>query len=428
MLSVSVVGLGKLGFPLSLCLAKRGFLVTGIDKDETLVAELNTGSFRHFEPQVAEFWNGTKQHLHLTTNLQRAILESSITFVIVPTPTDLSGKFSIRYLRASVQEICSVLKEKQEGRHLIVITSTVLPGDMERHLLPLVREFRAQASHLNLGICYQPWFVALGNVCEGILAPSMIVIGEERSEDGELLSGLHQSLCGEDVVIRRMNFINAEITKIAINSFITTKISFANMLGTLCAKLPGANIDTVTWTMQLDPRLGTGYLKAGGSYGGPCFPRDSKALASILRDHRLSTDLPVATDAINERMNEDLVSLVLNELEPNGKVAVLGLAYKSQTAETEASSGVYLLEKLKSLSVEVVGHDPIVRNSDLSQCLAETDIAIICTPWPEYSQLPLDTIDAQKRPRVLIDCWRILKPNLRHLVSKYIGIGSFPSL
>ena len=124
-----------------------------------------------------------------------------------------------------------------------------------------------------------------------------------------------------------MNFVNAEIAKIAVNSFVTMKISFANMISDICDRLPGADATAVTNAIGCDSRIGGKYLAPALGYGGPCFPRDNAAFAAMANKVGASAELAEATDAINRRQVERVVGLVRSLL-PGGTVGILGLSYK----------------------------------------------------------------------------------------------------
>src|SRR5207253_5277639 len=142
-------------------------------------------------------------------------------------------------------------------------------------------------------------FIALGTVIRDFYHPDFLLIGESDPRSGELLSALYKHVCKNSPAIARMNFINAEITKLAVNTYITTKISYANMIARLCEKLPEADANVVTNALGLDTRIGPRYLRGTVSYGGPCFPRDNRALAALAARAGAPSGLPEATDAFN---------------------------------------------------------------------------------------------------------------------------------
>ena len=137
----------------------------------------------------------------------------------------------------------------------------------------------------------------------------------------------------------RMSFVNAELAKLAVNTFVTTKISFANMLAELCDRLPGADVDVVTSALGLDARIGRRYLTGAVGYGGPCFPRDNQALIHLAGQIGGRADLAETTDATNRAHNAWLLERLRTALPSNSTVGILGLAYKPATDVMEESAG-----------------------------------------------------------------------------------------
>ena len=133
------------------------------------------------------------------------------------------------------------------------------------------------------GLCYNPEFIALGSVVSDMLRPDLLLIGESDTTAGDILERLYDVTCENRPAVQRMNFVNAELTKLAINTFVTTKISYANMLADICERLVGADVDVVTRAVGSDSRIGARYMKGAIGYGGPCFPRDNVALSALAR-------------------------------------------------------------------------------------------------------------------------------------------------
>ena len=120
---------------------------------------------------------------------------------------------------------------------------------------------------VDFGLCYSPEFIALGSVIRDFLNPDMLLIGESDACAGDALAALYAQVCDNKPAVARMSFVNAEITKLAVNTYVTTKISYANMLARICEQLPGANVDVITSALGNDTRIGPKYLKGAVSYG-----------------------------------------------------------------------------------------------------------------------------------------------------------------
>ncbi|OFW64144.1 MAG: hypothetical protein A2Y74_02345 [Actinobacteria bacterium RBG_13_63_9] len=200
------------------------------------------------------------------------------------------------------------------------------------------------------------------------------------------------------------------------------KITFANTIAELCENIPGGDVDVVTGALGLDTRIGPKYLRGGLGYGGPCFPRDNKALSFFARQVGCQAKLCEATDDANRRQTERIVRLVLQEVaEVEGKrIALLGLTYKADTDVTEESAALKIATALVEHGARVQIYDPSVVNGCWSTpqddkmtyaesavaCLDGADLCILATPWHDFNELKAeDFLWNMKRP-VLLDCWR----------------------
>ena len=228
-----------------------------------------------------------------------------------------------------------------------------MPGSCETELVPALERASGRRVGDSLGLCYSPEFIALGNVIRDMLEPDMVLIGESDGRAGDMLERLYAGVCENDPPFRRMSLVNAELTKIAVNTYVTMKISFANTLADLCERLPGADVDAVTDALGLDTRIGGKYLRGAIAFGGPCFPRDNKAFAELARELGTEAPLAEATDSVNEAQTQRLVRIVRSHVEDGESVGILGLAYKPDTGVVEESPGVALAAGL----AEAGGHE-----------------------------------------------------------------------
>jgi UDPglucose 6-dehydrogenase len=303
----------------------------------------------------------------------------------------------------------------------VVVASTVMPGSCDAEIRPALESASGRRVGETLGLCYSPEFIALGNVIRDMLEPDMVLIGESDARAGDILERLYAEVCENDPPFRRMSLVNAELTKIAVNTYVTMKISYANALADMCERLPGADVEAVTDALGLDTRIGSKYLRGAISYGGPCFPRDNKAFAAFARDLGAEPLLAEATDAVNVAQTDRLARVVQSRLKAGDAVGILGLAYKPDTGVIEESPGVALARLLGDAGYEVRVYDPVATDaavqalgglahpsSSAAELLAQSDVTVIATPWPEFAELPIRELDRDGRPTVVIDCWRLL--------------------
>jgi UDPglucose 6-dehydrogenase len=234
----SIIGLGKLGASMAAAIASRGFHVIGVDVSERTVEALNSGRGPVQETGLDELVDRNRERLRGTTSHRDAVLNSDISFVIVPTPSDNRGAFSLQYATFAFRELGKALREKRDY-HLIVLTSTVLPGATRFGLLPVLERESGKKCGPDFGLCYSPEFIALGSVIRDFLSPDFNLIGEFDERSGAFLEACYAQVMLNNAPARRMSIENAELTKIAVNTYVTTKVTFANMLADICEHLPG---------------------------------------------------------------------------------------------------------------------------------------------------------------------------------------------
>lgn len=397
---VSVFGLGKLGACIAATLAARGFDVTGVDIDPAKVDAMNAGLPPVDEPGLAEMVASGCTRLKATLD-PRAALETQASFFIPPSPSLPDGSFDSNFLLRAMEPLARVLREAGRRDHLFVCSSTTTPGAVEGLLIPMIERVAGWRLNDGFRFCYNPEFIALGNVVRGLLEPDMVLIGESDATAGCLLADLYRRYNTNQPHVARMSIASAELTKISVNSYITMKISFTNQLRLIAERVPGADIHAILDAIGSDSRIGRKYLKSGTSYGGPCFPRDNRLIAYTARRLGLSAPLAEASDAVNEMTKEQLVADIAAAAQPGATVAILGMSYKPDTYITEESAGLHAAQQLKRAGFRVLVHDGAATpaNSpalaefeplgDLAALKDRADIAVtaICCPWPEYRAL-----------------------------------------
>ena len=434
--TISVVGLGKLGTPMAACFAAKAFRVIGVDLDARKVEAVNRRTAPVYEPRLQELLHAAGARLSATEDIEAAIAATDVTFVVVATPSEPDGGFSLRHVLPACERIGQALGNKSSF-HIVALTSTVMPGTTGGVVRSALERTSGKRCGVDLGLCYNPEFIALGSVIRDLQNPDFLLIGESDRRSGDTLESIYKKLCDNNPTIARMNFINAEVTKLAVNTYLTTKISFANMLARLCERLPEADVDTVTAALGLDSRIGPKYLKGALSYGGPCFPRDNLALAAIARQVGAPADIAHVTDLFNRSQVAWLAGLVQVHLPANGAAGVLGLTYKPDTDVVEESMGLLLARELASRDISVLAYDPAANLDSTSPlnrkvkfvdsartCIQQTDVVVLTTPWQEFCGLPAQEWARFNPPRIVIDCWRKLK----HLDGsdgvRYLSLGT----
>ena len=435
-MKVSIIGLGKLGSPMAAVYASKGFDVIGVDKNPAYVEAINEGRAPVDEPQLQEFIDANKDCLTATLDIKEAVRKTSVTFIIVPTPSGPDGTFTNRYVLEAMKEIGEALKEKSEY-HLVVVTSTVMPGSTNGEIKQALEKASGKNVGENLGLCYSPEFIALGSVIRDMLYPDFFLIGESDEKAGALLEEIYKNACSNSPRVERMNFVNAELTKISVNTYVTTKISYANMLSEMCDYLENADVNVVTQAIGCDSRIGHKYLKGAVAYGGPCFPRDNVAFGRLANQLKANADIAVATDSINRCQKDRVLKMIASLESKPKKIGILGLSYKPGTPVIEESQGISLAVALTKAGYDVIVYDPMamqpaksVLNTSVEyatsaeDCIKKSDSAVLMTAWPEFSSIKEDAFSEKEKGFAIIDCWRVLtKSMFKNVEVIYQGAG-----
>ena len=386
------------------------------------------------EPQLQVLIDAAKHRLTATVSYEKAVLGSDISFVIVPTPSDDTGAFCDENVLTAVREIGRSLCKKTDY-HVVNIVATVMPGSTGGGIRDALEQSSGRRVGEAMGLCYNPEFIALGNVVRDLLNPDFILVGESDSTAGDTLESLYRSTCDNHPPIRRMDLMNAEIAKLALNTYVTTRITYANMLAEICERLPGADVDVVTSAIGLDSRVGTRSLKGATAYGGPCFPRDNRAFAKLARMIGARADILEATDRLNRYQVDRLVNRVRSLAAPGSTIGVLGLAYKPETPILEESPGLALAVRLQDMGYTVKVFDPMgldaasavlgadTATKSMEACAHEADVLVITTPWPMFSSLDPASVQRCSKQSVIIDCWRVLPKERFQNAAKIIYLG-----
>jgi len=433
---ISVVGLGKLGAPMAAAMASRGLRVIGVDADDSKVRAIKEHRAPVFEPGLQELIHDSADRLSASREIEESVRDTQITFIVVATPSEPNGGFSLRYVLPVCEAIGRALRSKAEF-HLVCLTSTVLPGMTGGPVLETLERASGKQAGRDFGVCYSPEFIALGSVIRDFLNPDFLLIGESDPASGALLESLYHQVCQNKPAVARMNFVNAEMAKLAVNTYITTKISFANMLARICERIPKSNVDVVTKAIGLDSRIGGKYLKGAISYGGPCFPRDNLALTYLAHVLGAPADIAEATHRFNSSQVSWLADLVQQNAAPGETIGILGLTYKPDTDVVEQAAGLLLAQELAVRDVPVVVFDPAgSRNvcaplgnqvrftATAKECIALASVVVLATPWPEFMNIPAMEWARRNPPRTVVDCWRAVPQLSAADGVRYVSLGT----
>lgn len=436
-MNISFIGLGKLGLCSAACFAAKGHTVIGVDNNEAFIQQLAAGHCPIDETGLPELLEKARLNMRFTMDHAEAVRGSDATLIIVPTPSKADGAFTNEYVEQVLHQLAPALRERPDF-HIVNVVSTVMPTSCETVFLPLLEKLTGKICGQDFGLVYNPEFIAIGSVIHNFLNPDMVLIGESDMRSGAAIRELYASMVESSPTYAVMSLTNAEVTKLALNCFVTMKVSFANELAAVCERVPGADVDVVTRAIGADTRVGGKYLKGGLGFGGPCFPRDNLAFQRFADKQGTDVRLSPAVVDINRTVVDRLERIVRDAIPSGGVVALLGLSYKAGTHIVEEAQPVMLAERLLAQGYHVRLHDPKALPGlapslgakaefcdDPYAAMAGAHGILLLTDWPQFHDLDWTRAerDAGENP-VLLDCWRQLKArSFSRFTYTAIGLG-----
>ena len=434
---ISVVGLGFVGLSLALVNAKNGFNTIGVDIDSKKIDKLRACKPAFFEPNIDSMLRKQKNiNIHFTTDLDYAVQNSKITFLTVGTPLIGSGDdVDLSYVKNAAKQIALSVKSKKKF-HLLAIKSTVPPLTTEKIILPI---FKDQIEDKKIAVVVNPEFLSEGFAVRDLLNPHLIVIGSNSRQGSLILERYYRNFHKTPPEIMHTNISTAEIIKYANNAFLATKISFINSIGALCQEIPGSDVNVVAKAIGKDPGIGPLFLQAGPGFGGSCLPKDLVGLIKFSQKLEKKSDLFRMVKEINDSQIRCIVKMIGEQgaLAEGHTIAILGLAFKSNTDDIREAASVRIVKNLLKYKLRIKVHDPMAQkkfeqifgakisySASAYECLGGADCCVILTDWDEYKSLRSADFLRQMRSSNVIDARRVLIPNnFQNLNFKAIGFG-----
>ena len=286
---VSVIGLGKVGSAMVAAYASRGFPVVGTDRDPSLVECIGLHEAPYEEQDLAKLLSENRERIRCVATTAEAVLQSDISFIIVPTSSAADGTFSTQYVEAACRDVGSALRDKSTY-HLVVVVSTILPSDSVERIIPALESTSGKRVGADFGYAYSPSFIAIGSIIRNILYPDFHLVGEYDKRSGDMLQAFYEKTCINEAPVERMSVESAEIAKIALNSYVTQKITFANVLADLCSRVPNADVDSVTHALAWTGASAPPTFPAAWDMGGRAF----REITGLSPNRQAAMELPCA--------------------------------------------------------------------------------------------------------------------------------------
>ena len=319
-MKIGLIGAGRLGICLALLIEQEGYHVIASDMREDYVKDLQNKKINSTEPQVQELLEHSI-NLEFTTDNRKVIRESDIIFTLVQTPSLEDGSYDVSAVWKVVEDIKQEMSSIANYPKSFVVGCTTNPGDCD--------QFK-DALPESVDVYYNPEFIAQGSIVDDLRHADMVLLGGEGQHSGALEMMYYQIQNGFKVAnVHTMSTRAAELTKIAVNCYLTTKITYANQVGQVMIRDGMEDeVKTVLKAIGGDSRIGTKYLNYGFGFGGPCFPRDNRAFAAYASKAGVETPLGATTDKFNDEHTEFLKEYFINKNKDNRAYVFHYLTYK----------------------------------------------------------------------------------------------------
>ena len=437
---VSLVGMGFVGLTTATFFASRGIPVIGIDIDADKIQTIRTGVLPFYEENLEPLMKTTLQRefLQLTSDYEPAITKTDMTMIAVGTPGNTQGQIDLTFVKSAAQSIGQALR-RNEGWHLVVVKSTVLPGTTRNVVGKIIAEESGKIMGRDFGLCSNPEFLREGSALRDSMNPDRVVIGEYNDKSGRMLEDFYEQIYQGQAKILRHNLETAEMVKYVSNSFLALKISFANEIANICEQIPGLDVCEVMKGVGSDFRINPYFLGAGLGFGGSCLPKDVSALLNFAKEQGYSAPLLHGTLQVNIQQPQHAVKIVETTLGglKDKKIALLGLAFKPGTNDLREAPSIKLISQFQENGAnKIFVTDPqaedeakqifhnIVTYGSVEECLDQAAACILVTDWPEYTNIsPKMFQTLMVEPRLLLDGRRSYDPRSFDGNVRYRGIG-----
>jgi UDPglucose 6-dehydrogenase len=399
---IAVIGTGYVGLVTAAGFAELGNQVWCVDIDADKIARLERGEIPIYEPGLEECVARNRERLRFSTDLTPALEHARLLFVAVGTPSTYSGDADLSAVHAVVAAM------PESDRHALVMKSTVPAGTGDA-----IKRVFAQQGKPGFAYVSCPEFLKEGSALKDFLEPDRVVVGDDGDWAGDAVVELYAPL---QAPLVRTDIRSAEMTKLAANAFLATKISFINEIANVCEET-GADVVEVARGMGLDHRIGTHFLKPGVGYGGSCFPKDVSALKQLAGNSGYHFQLLTAVIEVNELQKRRVIGKLQKHLGSlvGRRVALLGLAFKPNTDDMREASSLVLAARLQADGASVRAYDPVAEEQarhlmvgvefagSALDALEGADATVIVTEWREFTELDWSAVAERMEGRLIVD-------------------------
>ena len=427
---IAIIGTGYVGLISGACFAKFGHRVTCIDKNVDVIERLKAKQLPFFEPDLEKLLSEETVSRNMDFGHDiRSVKEADVVFIAVGTPETPQGDADVSAVFAAIEQLAPHLKP---GAHL-VLKSTVPIGTNRR-----TRNALERLGRQDIGVICNPEFLREGSAILDFMEPDRIVVGTRHEKDIAPMKALYKPLLEGNVPFLTVTPETAETIKYAANSFLAMKITFINQIADLCEKT-GAMVEDVAKGIGLDHRINPFFLKPGPGFGGSCFPKDTRALCAVAKQHNVDLSLVRGAVEANETRKEKMAKRIQHICGgdvANKKIAVWGVTFKANTDDLRESPALTILPLLESMGANLTLFDPKATKDiedifdRLQVCdnpytaVEQAEALVILTEWDMFRTLDLARVKTLMQTPLFIDLRNLFDPTqMNELGFFYSAIG-----
>ena len=430
-MKLTIIGSGYVGLTTGACFADVGHQVLCVDNDANKVKSLHEGRIPIYEPGLEPIVrkNVAAKRLKFTTSIEEGVEHGEVLFIAVPTPPQPDGSVDLSFVERVAREISQYLDS-----YRVIVDKSTVPVKTGERVAQTIRRYARPG--VEFDVVSNPEFLREGSAVEDLMKPDRIVIGGNSDRALATMQKVYEPFMAP-VLVTDIN--SAELIKHAANSFLALKISYINALSEIC-EVAGADVLKVADGIGTDKRIGRAFLNAGLGYGGSCFPKDIAAFIAIADQLGVPFTLLKEVQRINQRQIDRFLDAIREALWvlKDKKLAVWGLAFKSNTDDVRSSVAIGLVEKLVAEGANVTAFDPkamdkarelpvgskITMADSAMEAARGAEALIIATEWPEFAAIDLNELREVMRTPLIFDGRNLLDPGAATSFGfQYRGIG-----
>ncbi len=436
-MNLSVIGTGYVGLVSGTCFAEMGNNVICVDNNKDKLEKLKRGIVPIYEPglEILFHRNIEKKRLTFTDDLKKAVLESEIIMLCLPTPQGEDGSADLKYVFEVADEIGKILKESAAKNIKIIVNKSTVTVGTSKAVTKIIEKHGVN----NFEVVSNPEFLREGFAVDDFMKPDRIIVGASSQNVFDRMRTLYEPFVRQGNPIFEMNPESSEVTKYAANSYLAMRITYMNELANFC-EVVGADVEMVRKGMGADTRIGKRFLFPGIGYGGSCFPKDVNALIKTSEDNNSPIRLLKVVDEANKLQKLILVKKILKHFDRNikgKKFAVWGLAFKPNTDDMREAPSIYIIKELIRLGAKVSAYDPAAMDNakfylddildytqDQYSILKDADALLILTEWNEFRNPDFNRIKTDLKSPIIFDGRNVFEiKKMEELGFTYYSIG-----